>query len=391
MTHLSSCYFCGVALDKPLQTCELPSPEPTDTTVTLCSSCMEKLNVVLDATGDADLVAVSDQRPTADTRDDASSGPPESGTKPEQESTQTTTPGGESTETSETGQSMETTATDEDPEDDATVDTPATGGEDTRKDETQADGDVDTADSVAETASPVDEGAQSQDADGSPDPDEGGLDDKADGDASTDREESDTVVADDPLSEEEDPFSEDAFDDDVGVDIENGADEEFFAADDTLGSEDSEGENIEVSEFGDDIDDPTAQEEETDASEGQSAGEPSAGDSESDSTQSVGGGEEDDTSGLSEDGESGETDDGDTAEESGDGTDPAKTTISALEYNKVMRMLQNRDFPINREEIEIVAANAYDLARSECAKVIDLAVDRGLLDERDGQLYRPEE
>jgi hypothetical protein len=56
-----------------------------------------------------------------------------------------------------------------------------------------------------------------------------------------------------------------------------------------------------------------------------------------------------------------------------------------------MRMLQNREFPVDREEIVLVASNAYDIAQSECAQVIDLAVDRGLLDERDGKLYRPED
>ncbi len=69
----------------------------------------------------------------------------------------------------------------------------------------------------------------------------------------------------------------------------------------------------------------------------------------------------------------------------------AQTTISALEYNKVMRLLQNREFPVDREEIEAVATNAYDLRQSECAEVIDLAVDRGLIDEREGQLHRPAE
>jgi hypothetical protein len=64
-------------------------------------------------------------------------------------------------------------------------------------------------------------------------------------------------------------------------------------------------------------------------------------------------------------------------------------SISALEYNKVMRLLQNREFPVDRAEIETVAANAYGLAESDCAAVIDLAIDRGLLREEGGQLRRP--
>jgi hypothetical protein len=69
---------------------------------------------------------------------------------------------------------------------------------------------------------------------------------------------------------------------------------------------------------------------------------------------------------------------------------PARTTISALEYNKVMRLLQNREFPVERAEIIEVAASAYDLAEADCEEVIDLAIDRGLLEETEGQLVRPE-
>jgi len=77
----------------------------------------------------------------------------------------------------------------------------------------------------------------------------------------------------------------------------------------------------------------------------------------------------------------------------GGGTDPDRevtATVSALEYNKVMRLLQNREFPVDRAEIEAVATSAYELSGSECAAVIDLAVDRGLVVERDGQLVRPD-
>ncbi len=89
------------------------------------------------------------------------------------------------------------------------------------------------------------------------------------------------------------------------------------------------------------------------------------------------------------------TDTGDEAEseaEAGDGgeSEEARTTVSALEYNKVMRLLQNREFPVDREGFERVAANAYELAEHECAEVIDLAIDRGLVAERDGQLVRPD-
>jgi hypothetical protein len=84
---------------------------------------------------------------------------------------------------------------------------------------------------------------------------------------------------------------------------------------------------------------------------------------------------------------------GDTADEGESGTDPERevtATVSALEYNKVMRLLQNREFPVDRAEIETIATSAYDLSERECAAVIDLAVDRGLVVERDGQLVQPD-
>jgi hypothetical protein len=83
---------------------------------------------------------------------------------------------------------------------------------------------------------------------------------------------------------------------------------------------------------------------------------------------------------------------GDTADERG-GTDPDREVtggVSALEYNKVMRLLQNREFPVDRAEIEAVATSAYELSASECAAVIDTAVDRGLVAEQDGALVRPD-
>jgi ribosome-binding protein aMBF1 (putative translation factor) len=64
--------------------------------------------------------------------------------------------------------------------------------------------------------------------------------------------------------------------------------------------------------------------------------------------------------------------------------------VSALEYNKVMRMLKNRDFPVDRDEFVAVAANAYQVSYTDCDRVIDAAIDQGLLEEADGRLVRPD-
>ncbi|MFB6307851.1 MAG: hypothetical protein ABEH35_00835 [Haloarculaceae archaeon] len=65
-------------------------------------------------------------------------------------------------------------------------------------------------------------------------------------------------------------------------------------------------------------------------------------------------------------------------------------TMTALEYNKVMRLLQNREFPVDRAEIREVAVNAYDLSQPEFDAVIEAAVERGLIAEDDGQFVAAE-
>jgi hypothetical protein len=57
----------------------------------------------------------------------------------------------------------------------------------------------------------------------------------------------------------------------------------------------------------------------------------------------------------------------------------------------VIRLLQNREFPVEREEFQLVASNAYDIPHRECIDVVDALIDQDFLDERNGQLHRPEE
>jgi len=60
-------------------------------------------------------------------------------------------------------------------------------------------------------------------------------------------------------------------------------------------------------------------------------------------------------------------------------------SLTALEYNKVMRLLQNREFPVEKSEIKTVAINAYEVSETEFDAIIDAAIDRGLIDEENGQ------
>jgi len=59
-------------------------------------------------------------------------------------------------------------------------------------------------------------------------------------------------------------------------------------------------------------------------------------------------------------------------------------------YRQVIRLLQNREFPVDRAEIEDVAASAYQISPETCHRVIDEAIERDLLAERDGDIVPKE-
>lgn len=59
-------------------------------------------------------------------------------------------------------------------------------------------------------------------------------------------------------------------------------------------------------------------------------------------------------------------------------------------YNRVVRLLQNREFPVERAEIATVATNAYEIPPEDFDAVIETAVDRGVLVEEGQYLKQPE-
>jgi hypothetical protein len=77
-----------------------------------------------------------------------------------------------------------------------------------------------------------------------------------------------------------------------------------------------------------------------------------------------------------------------TAADDEDADTPAAPAHSERVYHQLLRFLRNREFPIPRTEAEAVAQSAYDLSASEATEVIQLAVDRDVLAERDGELHR---
>ncbi|WP_299330497.1 hypothetical protein [Haloplanus sp.] len=69
---------------------------------------------------------------------------------------------------------------------------------------------------------------------------------------------------------------------------------------------------------------------------------------------------------------------GDDAEtEAGADTDPDPDVPES--YYKVLRLLQNREFPMERGELTTLVTAAYDVSEPECERILETAVDRGVL------------
>ena len=81
---------------------------------------------------------------------------------------------------------------------------------------------------------------------------------------------------------------------------------------------------------------------------------------------------------------------GETSEKEGGETDDEleETARPPRAYAKVMRLLRNREFPMERAAVESLAAGAYDLEAHEAAAIVDYAIDDGELLEDGGTLRR---
>ncbi|WP_302081428.1 hypothetical protein [Salinibaculum rarum] len=431
MDHLSSCYFCGGSLDTRLQEyAVVPEPRQDDgdaTTATLCPACRQKLETVLDAVLDGDDISLStaDDRPSgavsaADDVDSTGSGLDETasagaaaGSQPTEETA--------SADESETAEEPELVSGDEmwdsaaeDVDADETAESAAAEATDEEdeweelgsEDDGGSEGDDDaddepvTADDVAALAGDIDPSILEDDDDDTDDEDdelqsamEADVPDAFDTTDDTESaSETDDVAAEDtePESETDDVTAED-------VEALAGDIDSSILEDDEDESQDDEDERLRsamTAEMPAEFQGSSTESGSDDA--GATEPDPDAEPAESDTADVA------DDVAESETAESEEAVDSEptASEEAADSeasesettTDeqPARTNISALEYNKVMRLLQNREFPVARDEIETVAANAYDLSQTQCAEVIDLAVDRGLIDEDGDQLVRSE-
>ena len=58
------------------------------------------------------------------------------------------------------------------------------------------------------------------------------------------------------------------------------------------------------------------------------------------------------------------------------------------QYYKVLRLLQNREFPMERADLTTLVTGAYDVSTTECDRIIETAIDRDVLVERGSTLDR---
>ncbi|MEF8757637.1 MAG: hypothetical protein V5A33_05330, partial [Halobacteriales archaeon] len=298
MADFSSCYFCGAALDAPLEEypvvpAELhPSPERQGTVV-LCPTCRGKLDAILE-----DVIGAVEV--------DSSLG----GRRPTDSTLQAATEGA-------------TTGSDAEPE---AADVPEPEAADVPEPEAADDtGSTPTAD-----AEPGDEATAGD-----------GSDDQA----SDDETESEPSTPSTTAGSQSDPDQSPVFDD--GSSAESDESDPY---------------------------DPVFDDE----AEGSTSTDPVGGDATEDGDETAA-----DDRDESTDDRRGSTASADRAGGSSDPMPDART------YNRVIRLLQNREFPVDRDEIETVATNAYELSHEEFDAVIRVAIDRGVLEEADGQLVLP--
>ncbi|MFP8954639.1 hypothetical protein ACLI4Z_16980 [Natrialbaceae archaeon A-arb3/5] len=97
----------------------------------------------------------------------------------------------------------------------------------------------------------------------------------------------------------------------------------------------------------------------------------------------------DDKSGESSDqpvsaGESSDSTESDTASSA----DSVSATRPPQAYAKTIRLLRNREFPMERDDVEELAAGAYDLEPSTATAIVDHALENDEFTERGGTLHR---
>ena len=319
MVDLSSCYFCGAAMDASLREHAVvpaafsPTPE-RQTTVVLCGTCERKLERVLDPVVDA----AAAQRRAAAKDSPGSDGAAH----------------GDATAV-ETDASAGDDSTDGAADDDPAANLPPGGLLGVDDDESGGDADGETANRG--------EDASSAAVDGTPfevDDTASVFDDGADETAS------DSVFAD----EADVPTT-------TIPDAEAGSEDDGIAFDDQSTDRTPDGDGTATNQS---RERPTATgRDATDATEA------------TDGSATAGGGSNA-SAGADADSETDAPD------------------VDPRTYNKVVRLLKNRDLPVARSEIEAIAGSAYDIPDHECEAIVDAAIQRGLVAQDGSELTYPD-
>jgi hypothetical protein len=345
MDDLQSCYFCGTALDAPVRKYPAVPPDvgETDRTVSLCPTCRRKYRAVVDAV----LAAV---------REDTTAGPSESA--PGVASGTDTVP--------DAGVGDENADEDDAPGPDTT--TPTTGDEGAATDAEADERDRRRPDPTGGATGLSDPPERVFEA-FSEDSREHGFDDILDDDDDDDHDR-ETIFGDIDLSE--DGSVSDAADEDAtGPPEPDGAvtppaEDGTEGGTTTVAADASDGRDPQTVE--DRTDDPTevdptrragpTPKEDDDRTRDRPRKNPTGGDSaKADPAEAPGStpgaGDEDDATG-----------------------DDGTHDLTIETYNTVIKLLQNREFPVERPELVTVATSAYDLSESQVDAAIEAIVER---------------
>ena len=71
-------------------------------------------------------------------------------------------------------------------------------------------------------------------------------------------------------------------------------------------------------------------------------------------------------------------DDGDDTDDTDD-TDDGDDSDVPDGYYKVLRLLQNREFPMERTDLTALVTGAYDVSEPQCERILEIAIERGVL------------
>ncbi|AXG07337.1 hypothetical protein DU500_13395 [Haloplanus rubicundus] len=71
------------------------------------------------------------------------------------------------------------------------------------------------------------------------------------------------------------------------------------------------------------------------------------------------------------------------ADGDGSGTDDSESGTNESDvpdgYHKVLRLLQNREFPMERADLTALVTGAYDVSEPQCERILETAIERGVL------------